>query len=228
MSAARLYNQVTGEYEMSKKEKVLCFPAKCIEDFKCDTSTHTSIMTDAGMVAEYLKKTVYSGLACYVDREQAENDPEWKQIIPYTVFQRSPSEEVFMYERTKNGGESRLHSKKSIGVGGHINPCDGENMKYPGLAYWEAFYREIREEVNFICHGSPKTAAPIIGLIYDDSNDVGKVHFGVVHLFKVPAGTHFTSKDPAIANGEWVLSSDMEFHETQLENWSALVAEYLL
>ncbi|MEI3063149.1 MAG: hypothetical protein V8S72_09590 [Oscillospiraceae bacterium] len=79
----------------------------------------------------------------FIPRPDAENDPGYKQIIPYVVLRRG--DEIFMTRRLKKGGEARLHGLMSIGVGGHINPVDDvdrENVLLRGLE------RELDEEVE--------------------------------------------------------------------------------
>ena len=84
---------------------------------------------------------------------------------------------MFQYTRGSGGGEARLHAKKSVGIGGHISTEDlGE-----ACAYEVGMKRELAEEINI----DTKYAQQMVGLINDDSNDVGKVHLGVVHLFTV-------------------------------------------
>ena len=101
-------------------------------------------------------------------------------MIPYVIFcYRSPSGiELFQYERGKGQGEGRLHSKRSIGVGGHIS---SEDATAAGPAYEEGMRRELEEEVVVDTPFSQKC----VGLINDDRSEVGRVHLGVVHLVEV-------------------------------------------
>jgi predicted NUDIX family phosphoesterase len=220
MTAALAYNHTTGEYNVS--EQVLVFPAQLIDGFQKDAPG--GILTDPLKVWSYLRRTVYAGKAFYMDRAAAEVDPNFKQIIPYVVFIRPG--EVFAYQRTPKSGEGRLHGKWSIGIGGHINPVDGEPFDDNSRrVYWKAFERELFEEVSFVCQGSKKTHAPVSALIYLD-HGVHAVHFGVVHLFSVPAGTQLASRDPAITAGGWLDVEDL--HARQLEEWSRLTLEHVL
>ena len=57
-------------------------------------------------------------------RAEAETDPSWKQLIPYLVLR--DGERIFLMRRTKAGGDERLHDRYTIGVGGHVNPEDGD------------------------------------------------------------------------------------------------------
>lgn len=116
----------------------------------------------------------------YRPRSEMETNPSFKQLIPYVVFRhtdKSGSQTVFAYTRGKGQGESRLHSKRSLGVGGHISSVDATDM-HP---YEEGMRRELTEEVDIRTDYSGKC----VGLINDDQTDVGRVHLGIVHLIDV-------------------------------------------
>ena len=122
----------------------------------------------------------------YLGRPTAEENPDFKQLIPYVVLRDGAS--VFLMERTDAGGDARLHGKASIGVGGHLNPVDdGTDPLLAGLrrewaeellADWEPYFR-------------------LVGLLNDDSNPVGAVHLGVV--FTVGAASAATPSRRASA-----------------------------
>ena len=100
----------------------------------------------------------------FMDRSAAEDDPSHKQLIAYCIFRCG--ERILHYTRGKAGGESRLHAKISVGVGGHINPIDtGEGRTGP-TAYHAAVAREIAEELEI---DGPITLR-IIALLNDESN----------------------------------------------------------
>lgn len=101
-----------------------------------------------------------------------EDDPSFQQIIPYIVFKFE--NKIFVYKRLPKADEPRLHDNYSIGVGGHIDKADLDNEHY----IEEAMKREFHEEIVY----NDKFDFKVIGYINDDSNDVGKVHFGVVFL----------------------------------------------
>src|SRR6185295_2395022 len=94
-------------------------------------------------------------------------------------------EHVFQYTRGKGQGEGRLHSKRSVGVGGHISTVDSETVesesREAGNLYDEGLRRELAEEVNL----DTRYTARCVGLINDDETPVGQVHLGVVHVFDV-------------------------------------------
>jgi predicted NUDIX family phosphoesterase len=116
----------------------------------------------------------------YLPRDEMEQDPSFKQLIPYCIFQYIDGDgmpHIFQYTRGKGGGEKRLKAKKSIGIGGHISSLDaGEDSPYD-----EGMARELEEEVSI----ETDYTQELVGLINDDETEVGKVHLGVVHLFTV-------------------------------------------
>ena len=121
--------------------------------------------------AEFLAtlRTVVARHGRYLERAAAEEDPGFKQLIPYVVVRDGDA--VFLMQRTDAGGDARLHGKASIGVGGHLNPVDeGEDALMAGLR------REWAEEVE----ASWVPEFRLVGLLNDDSNPVGSVHLGVV------------------------------------------------
>lgn len=114
----------------------------------------------------------------YLPRAQAEQSPEYKQLIPYCILRRGDL--VFHYRRGKKGAENRLHGLRSIGIGGHINPEDGDVNQL--LTYDKAVLRELQEELGYTASQAPE----IFGLVNDDTTEVGRVHLGVIHVLDIP------------------------------------------
>ena len=115
----------------------------------------------------------------FTPRQPAETNPDLKQIIPYVLIVAGDS--VFHYVRGKKSGEQRLVAKGSVGIGGHMNDGDEGLFSLDRDAYNAAVQREVAEEM-FI--EAPYTNH-IVALLNDDSNEVGKVHLGVVHIFRM-------------------------------------------
>ncbi len=154
----------------------------------------------------------------YIDRDIAENDKSYKQIIPYCLINRGDA--TFCYQRSKKGSENRLHDLWSLGVGGHVNPCDGLSAE----TITNACKREIEEEVEF----SNLKNAHFVGLINDDSNDVSSVHFGIVYSVNLQDHSTFKVKEEALAEGSFVNKEVVKVEEKNWENWSSLIVkEYL-
>jgi predicted NUDIX family phosphoesterase len=158
----------------------------------------------------------------FMDRGKAEDDPSFKQIIPYALFHHNGK--YLHYTRGKSGGESRLHAQGSVGVGGHINPVDERADPLGKATYLAGVEREIDEELN-ITGGHQNR---IVGLLNDDSNDVGKVHLGVVHIFDLES-EDVTSAEDALANLAFQSSEDLtgKLHGS-LETWSRFCVDELI
>jgi predicted NUDIX family phosphoesterase len=148
----------------------------------------------------------------YRERAAMERDPSYKQIIPYLVLRDGDA--WFLMRRTRAGGDERLHDLWSIGVGGHLNPGDG------GLA--RGLLREWQEEViaDFVPEFRP------IGLLNDDTTDVGRVHLGVVYAADA-GGRDVTIRETDKLSGEFVPTSVVAAVSDQLETWSSIVFDFL-
>lgn len=154
-------------------------------------------------------------------RGDAEENEALKQPIPYMVLKRG--EEVFVYERLQGGGEQRLHNKLSLGVGGHMNPI-GESLQFSSLLT-ENTMRELEEEVSISGHTVVESDLKIIALINDDSEDVGRVHLGLLGVIDLPLTAEVTVNETDQLKGEWIkiktLHNDDDLF-SRLENWSKI------
>lgn len=159
-----------------------------------DLGDFQGINTD---VDRYLPSLLDPGNNFFMDRGAAEDDPSHKQLIPYCIFRVKGEQgtRYLHYTRGKSGGESRLHAQVSIGVGGHINPVDKREDHLGKETYMAGVEREIDEEL--IINGGHTNQ--IVALLNDDSNDVGKVHLGVVHMIDLDTDDVRANED-ALAN----------------------------
>jgi len=163
-----------------------------------------------GEVDQYLDLIAAEG--AYRPRSDAEQDPSWKQVIPYVVLRDRG--QIFLMRRSRAGGDARLHERWSIGVGGHVNPDDG------GLSGGLA--REWSEEL----HAAWQPDYSLIGLLNDDSDPVGQVHLGVVFGVEA-AGRPVAIRETDKLDGEFVPPADVLRIYERLETWSALLYDYL-
>lgn len=134
-------------------------------------------------VSRYVPELFSPQYISYRPRQEVEQDPGYKQLIPYLIFRHCDSDGrpwLFQYTRGTGQGEGRLHRKRSVGIGGHISSTDAETG-LDGDPYKEGMRRELEEEVIF----DTPYHAQCVGLINDDLTEVGQVHLGVVHLFDV-------------------------------------------
>lgn len=160
-----------------------------------------------------------------VRRGLAEENTDWKQLITYIIVKRG--QEAFMYERLTGGGEARLHSKISIGVGGHMN-------KVNNTAGWnETFkhnaFKELNEELIFTLPIGERPSLVPVGLINDDSDAVGMVHLGIVAILDLPEDSDVAVRETDKLKGSWVNIMDLfkTEHYSRLENWSKLAVNGL-
>ena len=167
----------------------------------------------------YLDAILAPGANFFLPRGPAETDPTHKQIIPYSIFHHEGR--YLVYTRGGKGGEARLHSKQSIGIGGHINPHDERAGSLATTTYFNGVEREIAEELRL---GGGHTQR-VIGLINDDSNEVGQVHLGVVHLFELD-DADVTSNEDAIQDIRFDTLDRIAAQDT-LETWSRICVDHL-
>ena len=146
-------------------------------------------------------------------RSQAETDPSFKQIIPYVVI--TDGERVLHYVRGKKAGEQRLVAKGSIGIGGHINDEDHSLFAVGMDAFRAAVEREVREELNV----EGAFDAKAVGLINDDSVEVGRVHFGVVHVMR-RRPEQVKKREQVISQQEWLTPAELRDRRERMETWS--------
>jgi len=159
------------------------------------------------------------GNPVWLERDLAEQDPNYKQVIPY-VFVVKPGEppKVLTYLRD-GGGERRLDQKRSIGFGGHIEKIDGEvwNPLEAGLM------RELSEELgeDSIQH----LQLDLVGYINDDSNPVGQVHLGVVYIGV--SDEELTSSENELKDFEYLTLEELQGRIDEFETWSQILIKNL-
>ncbi|MGY4714701.1 hypothetical protein ACXDMD_08825 [Bacillus amyloliquefaciens] len=158
-----------------------------------------------------------------IRRGDAEEDPRFKQPIPYVVIRRD--DEVFVYERLAGGGESRLHNKLSLGFGGHMNPMEGAASFSEVLK--QNTDRELAEELYI--REEDKQNIVTLGLINDDENDVGKVHIGILSALQLASAAQVEVKEKDQIAGRWMKLSELKEENVyqRLEAWSQFVADIL-
>ena len=170
-------------------------------------------------IDRYLEELLSPEHASYHPRSEMEQDPSFKQLIPYVIFRYTDAEgivSVFAYTRGKGQGEKRLHAKRSIGIGGHISIDDTQSSDdlHP---YHEGMRRELEEEV----HIDTPYREQCVGLINDDETDVGRVHLGVVHIFDVDEPAVRPREDEIIDTG-FVPVDELLADLDRFETWSQI------
>jgi predicted NUDIX family phosphoesterase len=168
----------------------------------------------------YLSALLVPDLMEYRPRFEVEEDPGWKQIIPYVVLRSSDA--VFCYIRGKSQGEARLHRLRSLGVGGHVAESDAEGRRSIE-AYEMAMRRELNEEVKLAGPGTMR----LVGLINDDSTPVGSVHLGVVHVCDLEQ-PEVNPREDGLAEPEFIRIALLPTIKQQFETWSQICIDAFL
>lgn len=152
----------------------------------------------------------------FMPRRKAENDPAFKQPIPYAVVTHEGR--IFMLKRLSTQDEKRLHNKMSIGVGGHVNPVP----QRAGNIVEKALRRELAEELFIPANYGVR----LVGFINDDSNPVGSVHLGIVyHVDTLSPAVSVREKD--LMEGSFCRPEEVIFERDRMESWSALLIDNL-
>jgi predicted NUDIX family phosphoesterase len=150
----------------------------------------------------------------YMERSAAETDFSYKQIIPYMVF--SFGDRYFVMQRKSTASEQRLAGKLSLGIGGHMRQ---EDMH--GKTIFEWARREFEEEVSFSGNINIKT----LGILNDDTSDVGKVHLGIVLLLE--GNNDGISIKDEHKSGTLMTKQECLHTFDQMESWSQIILEIL-
>lgn len=151
----------------------------------------------------------------YQPRSSMELDANYKQIIPYMIF--TYADRYFMMQRTAITSEQRLKNKYSLGIGGHVRQQD---VIGNDLMVWAQ--REFYEEIAY--NGSMKVTP--LGVLNDDSNEVGRVHLGLVLLLEGDSADIAVKSE--LKSGQLLTLSECKAYYDHLESWSTYVVDMLV
>ena len=169
----------------------------------------------------YLEKIFAPGVPRFIPRSAAEADPTYKQIIPYVII--THQDKYLCYVRGKRAGETRLVGQMSIGIGGHINPVDGD---VPLLGFRKSYETAVEREVEEEIHVRANHNDRIVALLNDDSNSVGSVHLGVVHYWTLDS-FDVDKKEQMITKMSFADTPELQTNREAMETWSQLCLDNL-
>ncbi len=169
---------------------------------------------------KYLDAFLSRGNNFFFPRPEAENNPAYKQIIPYALIAFGNS--VVYYVRGKKAGEQRLVAKGSIGIGGHMNEGDESLFALDEQAYRVGVEREVNEEIKIDTQFDDR----IVALLNDDTTDVGRVHLGVVHVFTL-AEPKVEKREAMITGLTFLTKEELVARRESLETWSQICVDSL-
>lgn len=200
---------------MAQEEQVLVIERKVLEA----AGLFQGLTFD---VERYLDQIFLPGVPRYMARSLAEEDPGYKQIIPYVLMTHEDT--YLSYVRGKRSGEGRLVGNRSIGIGGHINPID--DMPLFGGDFREAYLGAVQREVDEEVNVESEYSDHVVALLNDDSNPVGEVHLGIVHCWRL--------REPKVGKREQMITqmgfmspAELEAERDHLESWSRLCLDSL-
>lgn len=196
-------------YDPMKSEQVLAIPTDRLWSILPYVSDGIITDTSESTLMEILRYGIFER------RDLLEMDESHKQIIPYAVI--TCGELIYLFHRTNKQTEKRLHNLYSLGVGGHMNPW-GERIDIDYLKH--ELSRELLEEVTLFPDSKIESLNPI-GYINDDSNDVGRVHLGILFEIRLNS-TEIEIHEKEKMTGKWIPSSDFPQYYPKMESWSRI------
>jgi predicted NUDIX family phosphoesterase len=180
----------------------------------------TCVLHDAGLfqgltrdVEHYLPRLLDARHFSFLPRSRAEDDPSFKQLIPYVVMKHGSH--IFHYRRGQGAGEKRLRALRSVGIGGHINPIDHAAAEHP---YRQGMMREVAEEVEL----ASAYRESCLGFINDDNLPVGQVHLGIVHVFELER-PHVKRREADVTEAGFAPLAELAAASAGFETWSQFV-----
>ena len=155
----------------------------------------------------------------FLPRSLMESDPTYKQIIPYLVFTHNGK--LFLMQRHAKMNDTRLQSKFSLGIGGHIREEDIQVDASGKTDILQWADREFHEEVDY----KDTLAVQQLGILNDDSNDVGKVHVGFVYLLKGSSANIKVHEE--LKSGTLMTLDECAQYYDRMETWSQIVFDWI-
>jgi predicted NUDIX family phosphoesterase len=203
--------------------------------------------SDQSGIVEHDLGVFFSEVMPYVtirQRAYLEQDPNYRQLIPYTIIRYKNADgeyQYYNYQRMSDVGEQRLAGNVSVGFGGHIDLADicfdTSSQVFLRATVEAVIQRELKEEV--ICqdavmvNGDEFDAHISDFLIINDTNEVGKVHVGIIVLVDLlyPGLDACNEQQlnllvPRTA-AELLDEADRSGSDFILENWTRLYLEFI-
>lgn len=152
----------------------------------------------------------------------AEINTDFKQPIPYILLRRG--NELYCTERLEGAGESRLHKKISLGIGGHMNKT-ADTFK---ACVSENAYRELDEELKVTPSLDGYFTARTIGYVNDEKDKVSHVHICILMELELDEGFEVEIKETEELRGFWSTIDELkEKYYDRLEEWSKIAVTHI-
>lgn len=197
---------------MTQTEQVLCIPRRNLPEAWTDRVISLALSADTFFT------TCGSAGWIWMQRRLVEQDPSYKQVIPYILLQAPELTAVYR----RQGSEKRLHDLWSAGIGGHINPIDtaGKNPSFREILT-AGMERELDEELASRPVNDP---SDFLGIINEEETAVGSVHLGAVFRIRTQNPDRYLAGEELT---EFTWMPTRQVRSLTLERWSELAFELL-
>lgn len=189
-----------------------------VEKYKLDNFVNWE---NASLIREYNNELqeVVNKEYFFMNRPDAENDIEHKQVITYAFLTCEDS--IFVLKRLSKQNEKRLHNMYSLGVGGHINPTNSKELEDRDIIE-VGLLRELHEEIDVVTDNI--SSIELIGAINDESNEVGKVHIGFLYQI-VLRNLNIKVLETEKMSGSWISKANLRDYYEGMESWSQIIID---
>ena len=103
-----------------------------------------------------------------------------------------------------------------------MNDTDESLFAWDEEAYRAGVEREVNEEIRI----ETTYDEQIVALLNDDSSDVGRVHLGIIHVFRVDEAK-VEKRELMITNLEFLTRAELQRRRDSLESWSQICVDAL-
>jgi predicted NUDIX family phosphoesterase len=175
---------------------------------------------------ERLRKLLSSKQLTYAPRTAAETDNNIKQFVTYTIIQNE--NHILCFRRGQyNRATGFLRGALCIGFGGHVTEDDLNIFSYRDHGILANAAREISEEIRFK-EGRPNVdpeGIECLGILDDDSSDVGVRHLAVVLRYWAPSAPEWRTPirgEASVNQLRWIDVRSAKINLLDFEYWSQL------
>lgn len=160
----------------------------------------------------------------FMNREVVDKIPEVGKMFPQIIPVIAVKKDGKYLTYARNGAEGRLHGKRSMTVGGHIDIYDaiGSNYKDYRATIALAAMRELFEETGlnntFLYHDFTQ----IIWM--PDGDEVSQVHIGLVSFVKTDKNI---TPNEELADVQWLTKEELIRDIDNYELWSQYLIQTL-
>lgn len=169
-----------------------------------------------GKAQDTIRKLMSRGK--FLLRAAVEEDMSFQQIIPYVLICNDDASKFFVTRRT--AGEKRLLGNLSLGIGGHINPCDRGFMGDGFATFMNGMRREENEETN-ISEVAIDVHEPY-GTVRDLKSSTPD-HVGIVYLHYVYDAAKLDVREKDTLEPLWMTKEELVRNYEKFESWAQLI-----